>query len=105
MKLHIQVHRQNGDPKGRRLVVVRDGKSEIHRDKIDVDQAFLRQQFIGKVAQKLGADDGAFEYLDQQIVAAAGDADRQHAAGALPALERLTSEELDDGDFQQRYLV
>src|SRR3569623_190365 len=103
--LSIRVDPLNGrSPK--RLVVVKDNDREVHRDTFDVDSAFLREKFIGSLAHKIGADDGALAELDTKIVTAALAADGRTSDGhSLKSLERITSRGLADGNYHQTYIV
>ncbi len=73
----IVVFATNGDVRGRQIVRATSNGHPVHEDLIQSSSAFMRDQFLGKLAAKLGVESEELAHLDMQIVEAAKRADEQ----------------------------
>lgn len=73
-----------------RTVSIRRGDGMEFRERLHVDSARARQQFVRDATKKLGGEADEHEWLDDAIVKAADEADsRAAAAGDGPPADRL----------------
>lgn len=106
------------DDRGRRQVIVKDAGNEIHRDDLNINQAFGREKLLGALWSKTLLErqpycpqgdnsepsERAIKWLDAELLAGAARADNGEDAPAEP-FPRFSAAELDAAEFELEYLV
>lgn len=98
MNEQVQIDCGLADRDGKRLVIASLGQKS-HRDRFDCDNSFARSRFIERVIAKLKLPESAHEYLNDEIVRFADEADEAPAALWEPEITILADVESEQPEW------